>query len=153
RQALTLPDKPLDPNKVADTRARLGATRLFATDPGTGQSGVTVTPQPESPDNPGYRDVLIEVQETNTGALSFGAAVSSDAGVVGTIGLTQRNFDLFDVPSSWEEFFSGRSFRGAQQTFDVQVAPGTEVSTYSISLSDPYIFDTDYSASATGYYR
>lgn len=153
RQAEVLPDKPLDINKINETRRRLVSTRLFAGDQTSGQGGVTVTPQAESPDNPGYRDVLVEVVESNTGAISFGAAVSSDSGVVGTIGLTQRNFDLFDVPSSWDEFLSGRAFRGAQQTLDLQAAPGTEVSNYSISLADPYIFDSDYSASGAAYYR
>ena len=79
--------------------------------------------------------------------MSFGAAVSSDAGVIGTISLDQRNFDLFDVPTSLDDWLNGRAFRGAGQQFNVTVAPGDEVSTYSISLADPAIFDTDYSGS------
>ena len=50
-----------------------------------------------------YRDVLVEVKETNTGSLSFGAAVTSDAGLLGQVSLRQRNFDITDFPDSWGE--------------------------------------------------
>jgi outer membrane protein insertion porin family len=94
----------------------------------------------------------VEVKETNTGSLTFGAAVTSDAGLLGQISLKQRNFDITDFPDSWGELFSSRAFRGGGQTFDITLAPGTETQNYSISLADPYIFDTDYAASGAGYY-
>jgi outer membrane protein insertion porin family len=96
--------------------------------------------------------VLVEVQETNTGSLSFGVGAGSDSGLIGMIGLKQRNFDIADWPDSVSEFFSGRALRGAGQTFDIQLQPGTEVQTYSISLSDPYLFDTDYSGGINGFF-
>jgi len=147
------PDRPLDTARkrvgersVLEAEDKLRSTRLF--DPGT----VTLTVQPEDAKNPGYRDVLVEVRETNTGSLGFGAGITSDAGVVGTIRLTQRNFDWQDVPDSWGEFFTGRAFRGGGQDFDITLAPGNETQTYSISLSDPYVFDTDYTAGIIGSY-
>ncbi len=148
------PDRPLDTTtvrvgdrQVGESQRRVEETRLFA--PGS----VRVTTQKEDPENPGYRDVLIEVRETNTGSLQFGAGVSSDLGVIGQISLTQRNFDIADTPDSWSEFFSGKAFRGAGQEFNITIAPGTETQTYSIGLSDPSIFDTDYSAGGTAYFR
>jgi outer membrane protein insertion porin family len=148
------PDRPLDTTRIregdreiTETQRRIEETRLFA--PGS----VRVTTQKEDPENPGYRDVLIEVQETNTGRLSFGAGVSSDLGVIGQISLSQRNFDIADTPDSIGELLSGRAFRGAGQEFNITLAPGTETQTYSIGLSDPSIFDTDYSAGASAYYR
>ncbi|MBY0260987.1 MAG: BamA/TamA family outer membrane protein [Phycisphaerales bacterium] len=148
------PDRPLDTTtervgerQVGASQRRVEETRLFA--PGS----VRVTTQKEDPENPGYRDVLIEVQETNTGSLQFGAGVSSDLGVIGQISLTQRNFDIADTPDSFGELFSGKAFRGAGQEFNITVAPGTETQTYSIGLSDPSILDTDYSAGGTAYYR
>lgn len=148
------PDRPLDTTtervgdrQVSASQRRVEETRLFA--PGS----VRVTTQKEDPENPGYRDVLIEVRETNTGSLQFGAGVSSDGGVIGQISLTQRNFDIADTPDSLSEFFSGKAFRGAGQEFNITVAPGTETQTYSIGLSDPSIFDTDYSAGGTAYFR
>lgn len=148
------PDRPLDTSGsrqqdrvVTDAERRLIESRLF--DP----QSVKLTVQPEKPETPGYRDVLVEVRETNTGSFNFGAALSSDAGVTGLISLNQRNFDVSDTPDSFSEFISGRAFRGAGQIFNISLAPGTELQTYSISLTDPSLFDTDYSGSILGSYR
>lgn len=100
-----------------------------------------------------YRDVLIEVTETNTGEFNFGGAVSSDSGLVGRISLTQRNFDVRDTPDSPGEFFSGRAFRGGGQTFSLELLPGDRIETYSISLSEPAVLDSDYSGSVQAFYR
>lgn len=100
-----------------------------------------------------YRDVLVEVRETNTGDLSFGGAVSSDSGLVGRISLVQRNFDIQDTPDSAGEFFSGRAFRGGGQTFQLEILPGDRVETYSVSLSEPFLFESDYSGSVQLFYR
>ncbi len=100
-----------------------------------------------------YRDVLVEIEETNTGEFNFGGAVSSDAGVVGRIALIQRNFDVRDTPDSPGEFFSGRAFRGGGQTFQLEMLPGDRVETYSISLTEPYLFESDFSGSAQLVYR
>lgn len=148
------PDRPLDTSRkrvgarsVLEAEDKLRSTRLF--DP----AGVKVTVQPESPEYPGYRDVLVEVKETNTGSVGFGAGLSSDSGVIGTISLTQRNFDWQDVPDSWGEFITGRAFRGGGQDFSLQLQPGTETQNYSISLTDPYVFDSDYTGAIGAAYR
>ncbi|MFU8828408.1 MAG: outer membrane protein assembly factor, partial [Phycisphaerales bacterium] len=109
--------------------------------------------QPENPAFPGYRDVLVRIEETNTGTLGFGAAVNSDSGLVGAISLDQRNFDIANTPESVGEFFSGRAFRGAGQTFSLALQPGNRVSTYSVSLGEPRLFETPYALSGTAYYR
>lgn len=147
------PDRPLDASSarrgdrlVNEAQRRIEELRLF--EPGS----VKLTIQPENPANPGYRDVLVEVEETNTGSIQFGAAVNSDAGVTGLLGLNQRNFDVADFPESWGEFFSGRAFRGAGQVFNVTLQPGTDSSRYSVSLAEPSLFDSDYSGSISGGY-
>jgi outer membrane protein insertion porin family len=141
------PGRPLDSTEVDRVKQRLEDTRLF--EPGS----VKITIQPEEAMRMGVRDLLVEVEETNTGSIGFGVGVNSDAGVVGEISLTQRNFDWTDTPESFSEFLSGRAFRGGGQSFNLTLAPGTEVQTYSISLSDPALFDSDYSGSATGFYQ
>jgi outer membrane protein insertion porin family len=141
------PDRPLDTTSIKETRERLEATRLF--EPGS----VKITIQPEDESRPGYRDVLVEVKETNTGSVSFGAGINSDLGVVGTISLDQKNFDIADTPDSIGEFFAGRAFRGGGQSFNITAAPGTVSQRYSISLSDPYVFGTDYSAGGAAFYQ
>ena len=147
RQIEVLPERPLDSIALRRSEALLRRTRLF------NPRGVKLTLQPPDPRDPEYRDILAEVEETNTGNIAFGGAVSSDSGVVGRIALTQNNFDLFDTPDSLGDFFSGRSFRGAGQTFRLEALPGDEIQTYSVSLSDPALFDTDYSGSASLFFR
>ena len=154
RQLDIRPDRPLDTSvtrrgsrTVSDQELKLEEVRLF--EPGS----IRLTVQPEDQANPGYRDVLVEVKETNTGSLGFGAGVSSDGGVIGQVSLRQRNFDLFDTPDSFGEFIAGRAFRGAGQDFNITLAPGNEIQTYTISLSDPYLFDSDYSGGLQGFYR
>ncbi|MCC7192337.1 MAG: BamA/TamA family outer membrane protein [Phycisphaeraceae bacterium] len=88
------------------------------------------------------RDVLVTVEEKNTGSLSFGAGISSDSGVLGAIDLVQRNFDIADFPDSPGEFFSGKAFRGAGQYFGISLQPGNETSRYSVNFREPYLLDS-----------
>ncbi len=136
-------DRPLDTSALDETQRRLEELRLFQ--PGS----VNVTMQP--PDEEGYRDVLVEVKETNTGQLGFGVSVDTDAGLIGSLTLKQSNFDLFNPPTSFSEL--GRAFRGGGQTFTIDLAPGSETQTYSVSLLEPHVLETDASLTGTGYYR
>lgn len=128
------PGRPFDRTGIKQTQAGLAPSSLFD------QARVTVlgTRQDE------VRDVLVEVREKNTGSLSFGAGVSSDAGVAGAIDLVQRNFDIADYPESFGEFMTGKAFRGAGQFFSIAAQPGNERSLYSLNFKEPYILDSDY---------
>lgn len=153
RQVRLKPERPADTTAVVETRDRLIAINLFDRGDTPGHSPPKVTLQAPDALNPGYRDVLIEVEETNTGDVSFGASLGSDSGVVGTVALKQRNFDIRDTPDSMSELLAGRAFRGAGQNFVAQASPGTITSNYSISLGEPSLWDTDYSGSAGVFYR
>ena len=142
REVQFQPDRPLDSTQIEETQRRLRQTRIFA--PGTQK----VTIQPENPETPGYRDVLVQVEETNTGSFNIGGAVNSDSGLSAQISLQQRNFDVTDVPDTFGDLVRGESFRGGGQTFTVSASPGATQQIYSISLSDPYLFETDYAGSA-----
>jgi outer membrane protein insertion porin family len=146
REIQNRPDRWLDATEVTETQRRLNEGQLFA-------PNARVTIQAADPDMPGFRDVLVQVEETNTGRVSFGAAVSSDSGVAGLINLNQRNFDLFDTPDSVDEFVKGRSFRGAGQTFNLMLQPGTEQSVYSVALTEPDLFETPYSVTGEVFFR
>lgn len=147
RDVELLPGRPLDTTAKEESEHRLESKILF--NPGS----VKLTAQPPDIFDPRYRDILVEVEETNTGEITFGGAVSSDSGVSGRIALTQRNFDITDFPDTPGEFFSGRAFRGGGQTFKAEVLPGNRIETYSISLSEPHLGDTNYSGSAQIFYR
>ncbi len=147
RQIELQPDRPLDSTSLEESKKRLERLRLFQ--PGS----VKITIQAPDPQDPEYRDVLAEVQETNTGSFTFGVTLGSDNGVGGRIALEQRNFDIADWPDSFSEFTSGRAFRGAGQTFKAEALPGDRVQVYSLTLSEPYLFETDYSGSASVFFR
>jgi outer membrane protein assembly complex protein YaeT len=156
RQNVILRQVPLYPGQVLsypDLRvAERNLTRLniFANSPdGSVHPTVTVlNPESDSP----YKDVLVNVQEDNTGSLIFGVGVNSDAGLTGSIVLNERNFDLFRLPTSFDDFFSGNAFRGAGQEFRVEAVPGTQLQRYTISFREPFLFDSPYSLQVGGYY-
>jgi len=130
-----VPGRRFDRERLRLTEERLEASSLFS------QAKITVLGTAQDI----TRDVLVEVKEANTGSLSFGAGISSDAGLLGAIDLTQRNFDITDLPESIGEFFTGKAFRGAGQYFALSLQPGNQFSRYSVSLREPHIFESDYS--------
>src|SRR5262249_21119189 len=124
---------------------------IFANNPETG-----VRPTVEVLDREGdqeYKDLLVRVQEERTGSLMFGVGVNSDLGLNGSIVLNERNFDIWRFPTSFDDFFAGRAFRGAGQELRVEAVPGTTAQRYSAVWRDPMIFDTPYSLTVGGYYR
>ena len=147
RRVENLPDRWLDGTKTREAERRLRQSRLFE------PSAVAVTIQPEDEDNPGHRDVLVQVAETNTGSINFGVSANTDFGVAGGISISQRNFDLFDTPDSFDEFVRGRAFRGAGQTFSIAAQPGTEQSIYSISFGEPNLFNSEYAFQSSAFFR
>jgi len=147
REVDARPSRPLDGSALRQSEENVNRTRLF--EPGS----VRFTPQQPDPRDPRYRDVLVEVRETNTASLSVGGAVDADLGVSGRLVYSQANFDIADPPRSLEEFFSNRSFRGAGQTFTVSLQPGTVQQLYSVGFTEPHLLDSDYSLSTSVFYR
>ncbi len=89
-----------------------------------------------------YLDISTQAVETQTGKLSIGVGVNSDAGLVGSIVIDEQNFDPFRYPSGWGDFRNGTAFRGGGDQLRIELAPGTQVQNYVISLRNPYLFDT-----------
>ncbi len=147
RQIQVKPERPLDNTAIKETERRLEQLRIF--EPGS----VKVTVQPEDPELAGYRDVLVEVAETNTGEFNFGVGVTSDAGLLGRFAVQQRNFDLFNTPDSFDDLWSGGAFRGGGQTLALELQPGDRLQVYSLSLTEPYLFETNTSIRGDAYFR
>lgn len=99
----------------------------------------------------GLVDLNLSLNEAQTGRLMFGVGVNSDSGVVGTISLQEDNFDLFRPPRKWSDWGNG-AFRGGGQRFRAEAVPGSEVSRYLVSWTDPFVFGSNYSLSVSGYY-
>jgi outer membrane protein assembly complex protein YaeT len=142
-QVLTYPELKL-------AEARLARRNIFEMDP---EKGVRPTVQVLEPDSEStIKDILVQVKETHTGSLMFGVGVNSDAGLVGSIVLNERNFDLFRPPTSWADVLEGRAFRGAGQEFRIEAVPGTQLQRYTVSFREPYLFDTKFALGVSGYY-
>jgi outer membrane protein insertion porin family len=104
------------------------------------------------PPPPGIVDLTVEATEARTGRLMFGVGVNSDAGVVGSIVLTEQNFDILRPPTSFRDIIEGNAWRGAGQKFRLEAVPGDQVSRYMASWTDPFFLDTPYSLGVSGFY-
>jgi outer membrane protein insertion porin family len=148
QQADIRPERPLNQGALDRAERRLNSLRLF--DPA---EPARVVVQRAEDDSLNYRDVLTEVAETDTGSVTFLAAVGSDSGLIGSISIGQRNFDIARTPESLDELLSNQAFRGAGQEFNLTLAPGTEIQTYSISLTEPSLLDKPISLGGTIFLR
>ncbi len=144
-QVLTYPDLRVAEHNLQ----RLGIFR--STPDGAIKPTATVMDNPNNPFSE-FKDVLVQVDEDNTGSLMFGVGVNSNAGLTGSAVLTERNFDLFRFPSSLEDALSGNAFRGAGQEFRLEAVPGTQLQRYMVSFREPFLFDTPNSLGVSGYY-
>lgn len=142
-QILTYPDL----RRAEENLARLN---IFEAN---GQTGVRPTLEVLDPESDSeFKTILVNVQETRTGSLLFGAGFNSDAGLTGSIVLNERNFDITRLPRSWDDFLAGNAFRGAGQEFRIEAIPGTELQRYTMSFREPFLFDSPYSLSVSAYY-
>lgn len=99
-----------------------------------------------------YADIDVMVQETQTGKMTFGAAYNSNSGLVGQIIIDERNFDILGFPKSFQELRDGTAWRGRGQGFRMELVPGNEVQRYLVSFTEPYLFNSQVSFSASGYF-
>jgi outer membrane protein insertion porin family len=132
RELRFYPEEIYDTTKTQAAEQRLRETGLFT-------AATTIEP---TGDQPGIRDVLVNVEESEkTSMFIAGIGAGSDSGVLGNITLENRNFDIFDTPRSWKEFFKGKAFRGAGQTMQIKLEPGTELTRFRINFREPYLMD------------
>jgi outer membrane protein insertion porin family len=100
----------------------------------------------------GEIDLDYYLSEDRTGRLMFGVGVNSSSGLVGSIVLQEQNFDIMRPPTSWDDIVNGTAWRGAGQRFRIEAVPGTEVSRYTISWSDPYFLNTNNNVGVSAFY-
>ena len=144
RRALNLfpPDDAIDLSELREAEQRLRETQIF--------SRATISPVGEAE---GIRDLVIDVQESErAGDFIFGVGVNSNSGLVGSIVLDVKNFDLFDWPRSFKEFVKLRSFRGAGQRLRLEAQPGTEFNRFRIDFVEPYFLDKPVRLATSAYF-
>jgi outer membrane protein assembly complex protein YaeT len=143
RRALNLypPDDLFDLNEAKESEKRLQRTQIF--------ESASVYP---IGDTPGRRDVVMDVRETQRhGDFIFGLGVTSNSGVVGTVNVEFKNFDITDTPRTWSEFWRLKSFYGGGQRLRVNLQPGTEVNRFRIDFTEPFLMDKPIRFDWSGY--
>src|SRR3989304_4252284 len=141
RQVTFYPGERLDTEKIRDSQRRLTNTGYFDMESGA-PAGINFEPGSEA----NKQNVLIDVKEGRTGMLRFGGGYGANIGAFGDISYTDRNFDVFDLPKSWNDFLEGNAFRGAGEILTLRFSPGFERTEIMLSLTNPYVFDSPYSA-------
>jgi len=144
RQLTFHPGERLDTEKIRDSQRRLTNTGYFDMESGA-PAGINFEPGSE----PNKQNLIVDVKEGRTGMLRFGGGYGANIGAFGDISYTDRNFDVFDLPKSWNDFLEGNAFRGAGEILTLRFSPGFERTEIMLSLTNPYVFDSPYSAGAS----
>ncbi|MDQ2824911.1 MAG: outer membrane protein assembly factor BamA [Verrucomicrobiota bacterium] len=121
REVLIKPGDVFDTVRVEVTKKRLENLGYFA----------KVDAYPDDTGVPGRKDLVVQVEEKRTGALSFGGGFSTIDSLIVFAELTQGNFDLMNWPG----------FTGAGQKFRVRIQGGTQRKDFIIALTEPYFLD------------
>ncbi len=143
RKVQVKPGERLDLNKIDRSLQLLGSLRYFQDQETLQGPRFELLPVADDPEQV---DLEIQVEEGDTGSLIWGAGVSTAAGVQARIQVDKRNFDLFRLPSSAapgtiiHELINNKAFHGAGQELELLLAPGTEITTASISFYEPDLF-------------
>jgi len=102
-----------------------------------------------------YRDVYIEVEETNTGHFSAFMGYSSVEELFAGINVTERNFNHEGLYYMWRDGL--RALRGGGEFLNLTTQIGQKSRTYTLSWTKPYFMDSkwtigfDLSKSTTRY--
>ena len=122
RELALAPGEVFDLARMKQSENRLKETRFFE----------EVSLSPEASKIPGRRDLRIVVKEGRTGNITFGAGFSTVESLVGTVELTQGNFD-YTKPDNM--------FQGAGQKFRLRGSLGLESSQIVLNFEEPWVFN------------
>ncbi|HHT9153085.1 MAG TPA: outer membrane protein assembly factor BamA [Candidatus Hypogeohydataceae bacterium YC40] len=147
RELSFLPGERFDSVKIRESSERLQATGYFDT-----QSPAPVNIYPESGSKPDLSNVAVEVKEGRSGLLRLGGGFGVNSGLFGDISYTDRNFNIFDPPKSLHDFIAGNAFRGAGHVLNLKFSPGLRRTEAILSLTNPSIFDSPYSAGGSFFF-
>ncbi|MCF7669391.1 MAG: outer membrane protein assembly factor BamA, partial [Verrucomicrobia bacterium] len=118
RELAVTPGEVFDITRVDLSEQRLRGLNYFS----------KVETKPEPTDVPERKDLVVAVEEKNTGNFVMGAGFSTVDDVVGYAEVTQGNFDLFRPPY----------FTGGGQKFRLRTQLGTKRQDYLLSFIEPW---------------
>ena len=123
RELAISPGEVFDMVRVETSKQRLQNLQFF--------SKVDLQPQPTDPPIAGRKNLVVSVEEQNTGNFTLGAGFSSVDALVGYVEVSQANFDLFHPPY----------FTGAGQKARLRVQLGTERQDYELEFTEPWFLN------------
>ena len=133
RELAVAPGETFDMVKVKLSKARLEGLHYFD----------RVEMQPEPTDVPNRKNLLVAVNEVNTGNVTLGAGFSSVDSILGFVELSQANFDLFKPPQ----------FMGGGQKMRLRASLGNVRREYEASFTEPWFLGRKLSFSLDLYHR
>ncbi|HMB04402.1 MAG TPA: BamA/TamA family outer membrane protein [Isosphaeraceae bacterium] len=122
----------------------------FPSAPGLNMTDVGPDRQDPFP-NRAWADIITSVEEAPTGRFMLGVGASGWQGLNGTLSVYEKNFDILNIPRSFDDITSGKAFRGGGQDFQLSLMAGTLINRFQVSLREPYLFDLPIGASGSGY--
>lgn len=133
RELAVAPGEVFDMVRVKRSKSRLEQMGYFE----------RVEARPETTDVPNRKNLVVGVDEKNTGNFTVGAGFSSVDSLVGFAELSQGNFDLFKPPT----------FTGGGQKFRLRASVGTLRQDFQISFIEPWFMDQKLAFGVDLYYR
>jgi outer membrane protein insertion porin family len=133
RELAVSPGETFDMVRVKLSEARLKGLQFFE----------KVELKPEPTEIPSRKNLLVGVEEKNTGNIGVGAGFSSVDALVGFAEYTQGNFDLLKPPL----------FTGGGQKFRLRVQIGTQRQDYVMSFVEPWFLDRKLALGVELYHR
>ena len=123
RELAISPGDTLDMVRVKISKQRLEGLQYF--------SKVDLRPEATEPPIAGRKNLVVNVEEQNTGNFTIGAGFSSVDSLVGYAEVSQGNFDLFHPPY----------FTGGGQKIRLRVQLGTQRQDYELSFTEPWFLN------------
>lgn len=134
RRELTIsPGDPFNMVAVKLSKKRLEGLQYFE----------KVDTRPEMTEVPNRKNLIIGVEEKDTGNLNFGAGFSSVDAIVGFVEISQGNFDLFRPPT----------FTGGGQKYRLRMQLGTQRQDYVLTFIEPWFLGRKLALGTEVYYR
>jgi len=135
RESLLIPGETFDSLRLKVTQARLENIGYFKT-----VNVYAVRTQDDLSLGDNYRDIYIEVEETQTGNISLFSGFSSADNVFGGLDLTERNFNYRGIGSIFSEGLG--SIRGGGEFLHARASFGPMQQSYLLSWLTPYFLDS-----------
>lgn len=120
RRLVLHPGERFDGDALRRSQNRVNALRYF--------DSARFTVQ-DVDENPVFTDLLLDVEEGQTGNFNFGGGFSTDESYIAFAELSLRNFDITDWPT----------FSGGGQQFSVRTSLGDRRQFFNVSFTDPEI--------------